>query len=213
MAAYSDDEQLEQLKQWFRENGKAIVAGVIIAVGGVVGWQQWNSYQDRQAESAALAYAQLMEARHTDADAATIDRRGRAVMDGYAGTAYAAMAGLQLGEHHASTGQLDDARLALEWVVDNARDSAFRHMARLRLAQVLMAAGDAEAALAVLEVDDHGEFRMQYQERLGDVYAELGRVEDAIAAYEAVLGSEQLGRDRREHVELKRNDLVSGGNA
>lgn len=213
MAAYDDDEQIEQLKQWFRENGKAIIAGVVIAVGGVVGWQQWNAYQDRQAESAAMAYAQLMEARQTDADSDTIARRGRAVMDGYAGTAYAAMAGLQLAEHQVANDQLDAARETLQWVVDNARDSAFRHMARLRLAQVLLAAGEPGDAVSVLDVDDQGEFRSQYQERLGDAYAELGRIEDALAAYDAALSGDDLGRERRDHLQLKRNDLKRGGNA
>lgn len=213
MAVHSDDEQIEQLKQWFRENGKAIVAGVVIAVGGVVGWQQWNAYQDRQAEAASIAYLHLLEARQTEADQATVSRRGRSVMDDYSGTAYAAMAGLQLGEYHAARGELDEAREALQWVVDNARDSAFRHMARLRLAQALLAADAAEEALSLLDVDDQGEFRGQYQERMGDAYAALGRSDDAVAAYDAALGSQELGRERRDHIELKRNDLKRGGNA
>ncbi|MCC5859724.1 MAG: tetratricopeptide repeat protein [Ectothiorhodospiraceae bacterium] len=213
MAAYSDDEQIEKLKEWFRENGKALVAGVIIAVGGVVGWQQWNAYQDRQAEAASVAYAQLLEARQTDADTDTVNRRGRTVMDDFPRTAYAAMAGLQLGEYHAARGELDQAIPALQWVVDNAGDSAFRHMARLRLSQVLVAAERADEAVSLLQVSDQGAFRVQYQERLGDAYAALGRHDDAMAAYEAVLGSQELGRERREHVELKRNDLKRGGNA
>ncbi len=213
MARYSDDEQVEQIKEWLKENGKALIAGVIIAVGGVVGWQQWNSYQERQSEAASIAYLQLLEARQTGSDEDTVARRGQRIMSDYPRTPYASMAGLQLGEYHAGRGNLERAGEALEWVADNARETSFRHLGRLRLAQVLIAADQAAEAISLLEGADHGEFGAQYQERLGDAYAALGNVEQARMAYEAALEHEDLGRSRREHIELKRNDLQSGGNA
>ncbi|MCC5809303.1 MAG: tetratricopeptide repeat protein [Ectothiorhodospiraceae bacterium] len=213
MARYSDDEQVEQIKDWLKENGKALVAGVIIAVGGVVGWQQWNSYQDRQSEAASMAYLQLLEARQTGSDEDTVARRGQRIMNDYSRTPYAAMAGLQLGEYHADRGNLERAREALEWVADNARESSFKHLGRLRLAQVLIASDRASEAISLLDGADHGEFGAQYQERLGDAYAAQGERERARIAYEAALEFEDLGQSRREYIELKRNDLQSGGNA
>ncbi|MEX0729188.1 MAG: tetratricopeptide repeat protein [Aquisalimonadaceae bacterium] len=209
MASYnSDDEQLDVIRDWLKENGKAMVAGAVIAVAGVVGWQQWGAYQERAAESASIAYLQLIDARETGADPDTVDRRGRVVMDDHGRFVYAAMAGLQLADYHVGRGALDEAASALRWIVDNSDKDAFRHMARLRLAQVLIASDSHEEAMRVLDVPSMGSYRSQYLERRGDAHAALGRVEQAQEAYDQVLELEEVTNTRRTLIRLKRNDLA-----
>ena len=58
----TEDEQVEKLKTWLKENGMSIVFGVIIGVGGIGGYNYWNHYQQTRAAAASAQYAVVMEA-------------------------------------------------------------------------------------------------------------------------------------------------------
>lgn len=209
----SDEEQLEKLKEWWQENGRAVIAGIVIAVGGVVGWQQWGAYQDRQAEAASAAYMHFMEARETDADTDTIARRGQRVMDDHGASVYASMAGLQLADYLVGEGDADGAAEALRWVIEEGDDKSFRDLARLRLAQIHYDADALDDALAVLDAAEDGPYEGRYQELRGDIHAARGDREEARSAYQAALDIDELGQGRRGLIELKLNDLGGEGTA
>ena len=61
MADHMQDEaDLEALKRWWDENGKGIVAAVVVAVLGTVGWQQYQGFTASQAEVASDLYATML---------------------------------------------------------------------------------------------------------------------------------------------------------
>ena len=63
MAEYlSDEEQVEALKRWWKENGTSIIAGLVIGLGGVFGWQAWGNYQDRTGKAASQSFNQMLNA-------------------------------------------------------------------------------------------------------------------------------------------------------
>lgn len=203
----SDEENVEKLKEWWQENGRAVIAGIVIAVGGVVGWQQWGAYQDRQAEAASVAYMHFIEARETGADADTIARRGQRVLDDHGGTIYASMAGLQLADFQADATDGEAAAETLRWVIDQGKDKSFRDLARLRLAQIHYGDDALDEALAVLDGAEDGPYEARYQELRGDIHAARGERDRARSAYEAALAAEELQQGRRSLIELKLNDL------
>ncbi len=214
MARYdTDDELIDAVKAWLKENGRSLIAGAVLAVGGVVGWQQWGAHQERTAEAASVAYVQLLNARETGEGSDTVSARGWSVIEDYGRTIYATMAGMQLADHHVRAGNLEEAGEALRWVMDNGSESGLRHLARLRLVQVLIAAGDYDEALATLDVSDMGQYRSQYLERRGDVLAALGEADNARAAYEEALEVEGISDTRRSLIRLKRNDLAGEASA
>ena len=49
----SDKEQVERLRQWWRENGWFLIGGVALGGLAIVGYNQYFAYQDRQGEGAA----------------------------------------------------------------------------------------------------------------------------------------------------------------
>lgn len=208
-----DEEQIETVKAWLKENGRSLIAGAVLAVGGVVGWQQWGAQQERTAEAASVAYVQLLNARETGEGSETVSGLGWSVMEDYGSTIYATMAGMQLADHHVREDNLEEAGEALRWVMDNGSESGLRHLARLRLAQLLIAAGNHDEALATLDVSDMGQYRSQYLERRGDVLAALGQAENARVAYDEALEVEGISDTRRSLIRLKRNDLAGEASA
>ena len=48
----SEEEQVDKIKKWWNSNGKQIIAGAVIGLAGVFGWNYYNDYQDNQALNA-----------------------------------------------------------------------------------------------------------------------------------------------------------------
>ena len=57
----SDEEQLENLKRWWKENGLFTVAAIVLCIGGYFGWDHWKANQQQQMETASELYQQMME--------------------------------------------------------------------------------------------------------------------------------------------------------
>lgn len=49
----NENDQVEAVKRFFAENGKALAVGVILGVGALIGWRYWNSHQVDSARSAS----------------------------------------------------------------------------------------------------------------------------------------------------------------
>ena len=56
----TDQQQAEKLQRWWKENGAFVIAGLVIGIGGLFGWRQWEDYKLAQAENASAAYEQLV---------------------------------------------------------------------------------------------------------------------------------------------------------
>ncbi len=188
MAAYNLEEQetIDELKAWWKEYGTLVLLSVVvfaIAAGSIQGWRY---YKKSQAEQAAQAYVALQEtAAARDAkkihDAATI------IMDKHSGTPYASRAALTAARASAEAGDLQSAKLHLQWVLDHAREAELTDVARLRLAGVLLDERRLDEALKLLEAR-HGEsFESLYQDLRGDILAAQGKAAEAKGAYQKAL--------------------------
>ena len=117
---------------------------------------------------------------------------------------------------HVQQEQLDRAAAELLWVLDNPelgfRNEADRELftvARLRLARIELARGDAQAALARLQAEPVSEaFRSAAAELEGDIQMALGNRDAARTKYqEALLALMELGTGNPGLLQLKLQDL------
>lgn len=208
MSYASDDEQLESLQRWWRENGRSVIAGVVIAIIAVVGWQQWQSYQRERAEAASTEYMAFLEEIRKEDGAEAGVRRGEALLEKYGSTAYGPLTAFWLAQYHVEHDQLDQAAARLRWALDEADSDAVRHVARLRLARVLLAQDKADEALALIDPQPaNAAFASQYQELRGDILAAQGKRDEAVAAYRSALADQDTLGQRRGLILLKLNDL------
>ncbi|WP_243689719.1 YfgM family protein, partial [Cronobacter sakazakii] len=56
----NENEQLDAVKRFFAENGKALAVGVVLGIGALVGWRFWNGSQVDSAREASLHYQNVM---------------------------------------------------------------------------------------------------------------------------------------------------------
>ncbi|MBK7541253.1 MAG: tetratricopeptide repeat protein [Candidatus Competibacteraceae bacterium] len=194
MEQYTDDERVEDLKQWWKENGASIIAGIALAVIGIFGWQYWTSHRNATAEQASQAYDAFIEAvEKPDADQAR--QRGQALLADFPKSPYTALAMLRLAKLALEDGATAVANQRLEWVVENAKLDELKDVARLRLAPVLAAAGrpgDAEQRLAQVTTASLIAEREELRGDLALAANDPGKARNAYAAALAASGGSTL---------------------
>jgi predicted negative regulator of RcsB-dependent stress response len=205
MTQIDDDAQVEQLRRWWQENWKALVAGLVIGLGGIFGWEAWQAAKQRTAEQASQIYEDLKRAAISRPDRAV--ELGHALVTGYARTPYAAQAALLLSQIAVQTQDWSKAEEHLRWVLTGASDDGLRKIARLRLARVLWQQNRADEAIALLNLDSADPFAPLFLELRGDIRLAAGDRAAARADYEKAL---QLGAaaTSSEFLRYKLDDLA-----
>lgn len=184
MADHMQDEaDLEALKRWWDENGKGIVAAVVVAVLGTVGWQQYQGFTVSQAEAASDLYATMLAIQLEDGDAAQFTALAEELKAEHSGSTYARFAAMLEARRAVDEGDLEGAEAALRWAL-TAGDtrSDIGQLIQLRLARVLADQGKETEALAILG-QGSAAFPVAYAQAQGDIHLAAGRPEQALAAY------------------------------
>jgi predicted negative regulator of RcsB-dependent stress response len=201
----TEKEQIERIKQWWRENGWFLIGGALLASGGYFGYNQYQAYQDRIAEDAAALYQEFVQVVEDD-DRAQADALLARLEADYASSAYTDQAHLLIAQDYL----IRDTGRAIEeltQVVEQSRDEGMVRIARLRLARVLAYDEQYDLALATLNVPEPGQFESRYAEVRGDIHAAAGNIEAAIDSYtDALLGAGSAAVNT-EFLQLKQNEL------
>lgn len=212
MVSRTDDEELAVIKDWWQRNGKPLLAGAIVALIVVFGWQGWQKYQVNQSQGASVVYQQLLEAAlapNGQPDAAKVAELANTLKSDFGGTHYAQYGSLFVAKVAIEAGQLDDAATELRTIVDKPADDTLAELARQRLARVLAAQDKVEDALKLLDGDADQAFLASREELKGDLLVQLGRSDDAHAAYtkaKAALSEEAAVGG----LQMKLDDLAKG---
>ncbi|MEE4692090.1 tetratricopeptide repeat protein [Pseudomonas alliivorans] len=183
----SEDDELAGVKDWWQRNGKPLVAGGLLALIVVLGWQFWHRYQANQSQGASMLYQQLLETALTpsgQADTTRVAEISGKLKSEYGGTTYAQYGSLFVAKVAVDNGKLDDAAAELKVVADKPANDTLGEIARQRLARVLAAQNKADDALKLLEGDAEKSFLASREELKGDLLVQLGRTDEAHAAYQ-----------------------------
>lgn len=188
MDHYSDEEQIEALKKWWQANGKAIIAGVLIGLAIIFGWRYWTAYRHAHAVEASTRYDTLLQALDQD-DAETIRSRGQQLLQEFPNSPYATLAALALAKLEVETGDSSAASERLQWVLNHAKQEEMKDIARLRLARVLVAENQLDAAEAQLDQISDPSFMAEVEDLRGDVYVARNQSGKARNAYQTALAT------------------------
>lgn len=208
MDAYqTEEQQVEALKSWWKENGRSIIIGVVVGVSAIMGWKAWQNQIHTQAEQASNIYEQLLAANENkEGDAVT--KLGQQLVDGYADTAYAEYAALFLVKQSVLSGEMEQAKAQLNALINQSKQQDIVHLARIRLAQLQLDENNPAGVVQLLSPIDAGSFTALYEALLGDAYVAMDEKEKARQAYRKALlkPSQNSGL-----IQLKLDDLGAGG--
>jgi predicted negative regulator of RcsB-dependent stress response len=202
-----EQEQLAELKSWWRQHGNQVVMAITVVLMAFAAWNGWTWYQRNQAAQAAPLYAELQKAARAGDAKAARDTAGT-ILENYPRTGYAAMAALLSAKVHFQAGDLKTARAQLQWASDNARSEELKSVARLRLANVMIDEGALDEAVKVLASATPDAFAAAFAATRGDVLALQKKNTEARAAYKVALEKrEGLDPTLRDVVQLKLDAL------
>ncbi|OHV07780.1 YfgM family protein [Kushneria phosphatilytica] len=209
-----EDQELERAKQLWRDYGKPILGGIIIAAIAVLGWQWWQNHQESRQQAASLRYSQLIT---LVSSAQSLDDKTRSsaldlanqLKSDFGGTLYADLAGLIEARVLVENDSLDKAAQALENLIDRTDRSYVRSLAQLDLARIQLAQSSPEQALATLDKSDiSGALEARALDVRGDILKALDRPADARKAWQQAQQTAQENNQPAFGIQLKLDDLA-----
>jgi len=185
-----------------------VLGGLVLGLGALFGWNQWQAWRIQHAAAASTVYEELVaEIRGNNVDEA-VTLLGELQKD-YAGSPYVDQAHLLLAKSSLDQVDFEAAADYLEAVVKGGGNVEIGAIAGLRLARVRLHQGQHEAALAALTMAPESAFAAQADDLRGDIYAAMGRPADARGAYDAALADDrQPPTIDRLYVQAKRDSLA-----
>ncbi len=184
----SDEEQVEALKRWWKANGTSIIAGVIVGIAIIGGWNFWQSNQERKALQASAMYEQLLQAANED-KTETIIKISEALAKEFDSTPYAELGLLLEAKAKIQSDELPAAKEVLGKLQSDS-DFVITNLATIRIIRTMLATGEYEQGLqliADMEPKSGESFTGIYEELKGDLYVALNRLGVARSAYQNAL--------------------------
>ncbi|MDH3901273.1 MAG: tetratricopeptide repeat protein [Gammaproteobacteria bacterium] len=203
----TEEQQVEALKKWWKDNGSSIITGILLGLAVVFAGKSWLAYQERQSQLASDIYTGMMAALANEKETVVTEQAGILIAN-YPDTPYAPIAALALAKLRLANGDLAAARTQLQWALDNAGSGVLRQTVRLRLAHVMVAEGDLDAAEALLvDVVPDAAFVPLYADLRGDIQLARGNIGDARDEYAQALTLMNPNAPGRQLLQLKHDDI------
>lgn len=201
-----EQEQLDQLKHFWKQYGNLITWALIVVLGAVAAWNGYHAWQRNQSIQAAAMFDEVEKVVRSG-DVQKAERAFSDMKDRFAKATYTQQAGLLVAKMTYEAGKVDAAKSTLNWLVENAADKGYASVARLRLSAILVEAKAYDEALKVLGTGVAQEFSALADDRRGDVYALLDKKAEAKAEYQKAFKAFDEQSEYRRLVVVKLNAL------
>lgn len=183
----TEEQQLEALKNWWKQNANMIIGGIAIGISAIFGWQYYQNQTIVSQSNASIIYQQVMNNTQNNASLNEQQTRVNELQAEYADTPYASLAALLLAKQHMAAGEFVKAQQELQWVVNNADQDEIQYLAQIRLAKLFFGLQQADQALEIVNKDFPPSFQSMAFELKGDVLLTQGNKQAAQQAYQQAL--------------------------
>jgi predicted negative regulator of RcsB-dependent stress response len=201
----TEEQQIEALKKWWKENATSLIFGLAVGVSGLFGWRYYVDMQNSHAAAASDMYTQIVrDVVIEQVSDNTIDLNNQLIND-FSDTPYAALSSLMLAKSEYEKGNVENALTQLELAVKNASDNQVKQLAVLRLASVYIEQGVFDKAEQLLNQSHDSAYDAHYEELKGDLYQAKGDTAAALAAYNRAIELHGISASR--WLKLKRDNI------
>lgn len=188
----NDELQEEQVKKFIKEYGPWIVAGLVIGLGSMFTWRNYQAAQDSAAQAKTSAYEQVLEQLQSSDGLANTEFANTALTE-FEGSSYAALTRMQLAAIAVNDGDLDEAAQLLSMAIKETSRVELQSLISLRLARVEIARGEFELAQKALANVANDGFTALKKEVEGDLLFAQGQLSAAKTAYAQAIGLSASG--------------------
>ena len=203
-----EQEQVDALKAWWKENSKWVISAVVIGLLGFSGVKFWKNHQASQEAEAGKLYVEVLKQASSN-DAKRIGDAADALVSRYGSSSYAPRAQLLAAQASLQAKDTAHAKVQLQWVIEHASETGLQDTAHLKLASVLLDEKKYDEALKQLDAAHPESFTGLYSDLRGDVLSAQGKVAEARAAYQQAYDKMDSKSVYRNLIQLKMDGLGS----
>ncbi|MCT8344541.1 YfgM family protein [Photorhabdus kleinii] len=201
----NENEQVDVIRRFFANNGKALVFGLVLGAGALIGWRYWQSHQTNQLQESAEAFERV------DQGLITSTKESHAAAEKFASetnNSYGVMTHMHLAQLAVEKNELTKADQFLSAATDQVKNEDLLSLVNIRLARVQLAEDKADAALKTLEQVKGSGWVAVAEDIRGDALLKKGDIAGARAAYTKGLSSNSP-QAIKSMLNLKLNNLSS----
>jgi len=182
----TEEQQVDAIKQWWKDNGNTLVIGAVIGFAGLWGWRFYNDSVVEGQETASQAYNDMLvkfEAQGEDADLDQVT----AFITANSDSNYAVLASLLLSKEAVAKKDFELAKSQLVQLQSQNEYAPLNPLINLRLARVEVELGQLTEALATLALVTETGFIAKAEQVKGTVYLKQGDVDSARSAFQRAI--------------------------
>jgi len=198
----TEEEQVQAIKQWWKENSVSIIAGIVIGGAILGGYSYFTEYKQSKAQQASVIYSTVLETKEDKTKDVEV------LKSDYSSTPYAALASLTLAKDAMAKNEVEKAASELKWVVDNANDDGVQHIAKQRLARLYLSQNNIDAAESLIKGVKSQGFSATYSEIRGDINLAKNLPVQAKENYRLALSAMTPADQRYRIIKMKLDDLT-----
>ena len=195
----TEEEQVDKIKKWWNSNGKQIIAGAVLGLAGVFGWNSYGDYQDSQALNSRTLYLSYAS------DSSNVGAYDKLIKD-HPSSSYADQATLLMAKYLFEAGNYSLALEAIKPLM-NSENTVIASTAILRSASLHLELGEHNKALTILTVDAEEGFSGLFYNLTGDIYLDLSNKEEAKKYYSLAIENITANSSLTQLIQIKLDDL------
>lgn len=185
MEIYSTEEQqVDAIKQFYKDYGLSIGIGVVVGLGGLYGWNYYSDMKIEKAEEASQAFQTLTT---KSSDEAAVIAGVAEFSKNYDQKGYQSLLDLIVAKTAVEAKDFPKAEEALKKVIAAKPGAGLDTIAMLRLARIQAEQGQVDTALTTLDQVTDKAFLAQREELKGDFFVRQGQADKAKTAYQAAM--------------------------
>lgn len=182
----TEQEQIQQLKNWVKQYGLTIIAGIAAAIAISSAWHYWQAYKEKILTHASAVYDEMLTLR-AQGNSYGAGVQANKLLEHYPRTPYAQMASFMLARDAVLKKNYPEAITQLNWVIDHSNDKSIKEVARLREARILITQQKPQDAINFLKTVDDKTFNGLIDETKGDAYLAMNDKTSARTSYKKAL--------------------------
>ncbi|WP_407559246.1 YfgM family protein [Vibrio parahaemolyticus] len=198
----TEEQQVEAIKDWWKENGKAVIIGAVAGLGGLFGWRYYQDTVIQASETASQSYTTAMNTLQEKGVDAQSDVQ--AFIESNEVKEYSVLAALQLAKAQVEAKDFTAALEQLKWAQSNTKDAALSPLISYRIARIETEMGNFDAANTELGKVTDTAWAGRIAELRGDIALRQGDKDAAYAAYTEA----QQAADASPTLQMKLDDLA-----
>ena len=201
-----EQDQLDALKEYWKKYGNMLLTAITVVLLAFAAWRAYGYWQDKEALEASTAYELFREVSLKN-DLPKAKEAAGQIFEKYGDTIYGTLAALMISKQYIDGNDPKAAKATLQSVIDKSKDDEYKHIAKVRLAGVLLDEKAYDEGLKVLASDPPARHLPSYADRRGDLQVGAGKIDDAKASYKIALEKLEANSPLRRMVQLKLDAL------